>query len=128
MFSIFKRHPKKLSVEVYENGVLQTLCNYNDYQLSELRKVIVPLIVTSKNSVVFFEVEAFDCASFWSKTPKVCMEVLCYKRDPSHWSGQRKHYIPDLYLDKFAGKKYDVKPEGGAFRKWAEKVEVKFVL
>lgn len=128
MFSFFKRHPKKLSVEVYENGVLQTLCNYNDYQLSELRKVIVPLIRTPETSVVFFEVEAFDCKALFSRTPKVCMEVLCYKRDPNHWSGQRKHYIPTLYVDKFAGKKYLVKPDGGAFRKWADKVEVKFVL
>lgn len=128
MKSLFVKKIRSLNVNVYENGNLMDLHSYNDFQLSELRHAIYPLVQTSPSSAVGYDVEVYDCASFWWKPKKTCIEVLCYLKDHNSISGKRSNSIPRLFAEKMCGKRFTIQPNNGAFRKWADKVEVTFSI
>jgi len=126
MKSFFQKEIKVLKVHVYENDALIDLDSYNDFQLCELRLAIYPLIQTNPSSAVGYDVEIFECSSFWWKKRKICMEVLCYLKDRNSITGKKSNSIPQSFVEKMCGKKFQIHPENGAFRKWAERVDVIF--
>lgn len=128
MKAFFQKKYKALHVSVYEDGVQVDIDKYNDLQLAELRHAIYPLIQTNPSSAVGYDVEVYECGSFWWKKRKTCIEVNCYLKTEDSITGKKPNPIPIFFAEKMCGKQFEIRPEEGAFRKWPKKVSVQFSI
>lgn len=122
--------PKVTTVKViiFENGIQKPITSYSDFQIQSLRNSVNALFPTDKTSRIWFDAEVYEKHSLFKKNRSTELYLICYMDNPISPDKPKPTDIPVRYRKGMFDKYHRIYPEQVGYKKWAERMEVKFVI
>lgn len=119
--------PSVLKCQIYEGSHLLDLNRIHTIVLQELVYSIYPLWKTSPEYSIWFDIEVYEKRSLF-KEPTTTIEIQAYIRDINRPSGKKQVSINKANISSRVGRKFVIKPNDTALKRWKHPVEVMFVV